>query len=210
MNITIFGAGNMGRGIGHRLVAGCNALTIVDTNPEAAETLVNELKGVAKKGATVHMATMDNVELGDVVVLAVQYGINLELGKKLGKKLDGKVVVDIANPLNQTFDGLATAPGTSSADELAEDVSSSAKVVKAFNTTFAGTLLAGNVGGTPLDAYIAGDDDAAKKTLAKLVSDGGLVPVDVGPLQRARELESLGFLGITLQKRQIDFSIDAF
>ncbi|MGD0709190.1 MAG: NAD(P)-binding domain-containing protein, partial [Anaerolineaceae bacterium] len=101
MNITIFGAGNMGRGIGHRLVAGGNALTIVDTNPEAAETLVNELKGVAKKGATVHMATMDNVELGDVVVLAVQYGINLELGKKLGKKLDGKVVVDIANPLNQ-------------------------------------------------------------------------------------------------------------
>jgi 8-hydroxy-5-deazaflavin:NADPH oxidoreductase len=201
MNITIFGAGNMGRGIGHRLVAGGNALTIVDTNPEAAETLVNELRGVAKKGATVHMATMDNVELGDVVVLAVQYGINLELGKKLGKKLDGKVVVDIANPLNQTFDGLATAPGTSSAEELAKVVSSSAKVVKAFNTTFAGTLVAGNVGGTPLDVYIAGDDDAAKKTLSKLVSDGGLVAVDVGPLQRARELESLGFLGITLQMR---------
>jgi 8-hydroxy-5-deazaflavin:NADPH oxidoreductase len=201
MNITIFGAGNMGRGIGHRVVAGGNALTIVDTNPEAAETLVNELKGVAKKGATVHMATMDNVELGDVVVLAVQYGINLELGKKLGKKLDGKVVVDIANPLNQTFDGLATAPGTSSAEELAKVVSSSAKVVKAFNTTFAGTLVAGNVGGTPLDVYIAGDDDAAKKTLSKLVSDGSLVAVDVGPLQRARELESLGFLGITLQMR---------
>jgi predicted dinucleotide-binding enzyme len=201
MNITIFGAGNMGRGIGHRFVASDNALTIVDTNPEAAETLVNELKGVVRKGATVHMATMDNVELGDVVVLAVQYGVNLELGKKLGKKLDGKVVVDIANPLNQTFDGLATAPGTSSAEELAKVVSSGAKVVKAFNTTFAGTLVAGNVGGTPLDVYIAGDDDAAKKTLAKLVGDGGLVAVDVGPLQRARELEGLGFLGITLQMR---------
>jgi 8-hydroxy-5-deazaflavin:NADPH oxidoreductase len=201
MNITIFGAGNMGRGIGHRFVASDNALTIVDTNPEAAETLVNELKGVARKGATVHMATMDNVELGDVVVLAVQYGVNLDLGKKLGKKLDGKVVVDIANPLNQTFDGLATAPGTSSAEELAKVVSSGAKVVKAFNTTFAGTLVAGNVGGTPLDVYIAGDDDAAKKTLAKLVGDGGLVAVDVGPLQRARELEGLGFLGITLQMR---------
>jgi hypothetical protein len=201
MNITIFGAGNMGRGIGHRFVASDNALTIVDTNPEAAETLVNELKGVARKGATVHMATMDNVELGDVVILAVQYGVNLDLGKKLGKKLDGKVVVDIANPLNQTFDGLATAPGTSSAEELAKVVSSGAKVVKAFNTTFAGTLVAGNVGGTPLDVYIAGDDDAAKRTLSKLVSDGGLVAVDVGPLQRARELEGLGFLGITLQMR---------
>jgi len=141
------------------------------------------------------------VELGDVVVLAVQYGINLELGKKLGKKLDGKVVVDIANPLNQTFDGLATAPGSSSAEELAKVVSSGAKVLKAFNTTFAGTLVAGNVGGTPLDVYIAGDDDAAKKTLSKLVSDGGLVAVDVGPLQRSRELEGLGFLGITLQMR---------
>jgi NADPH-dependent F420 reductase len=198
MKVTIIGSGNMGKGIGYRLAAGGHDLTVVDNNPESAEALVKELRGVAKKGASVQSASFENVGLGDVVVLAVWYGANLEVAKKLGSKLDGKVVVDIANPLNQTFDGLATAPGTSSAEELAK-VIPNAKVVKAFNTTFAGTLVAGNVGGTPLDVFIAGDDDAAKKTVEKLVGDGGLVAVDAGPLLRARELEALGLLGITLQ-----------
>ena len=206
MKVTIIGAGNMGKGIGYRLAAGGHDLTVVDNNPESAEALVKELKGVAKKGTSVQSASLDNAELGDVVILAVWYGANLEVAKKLGSKLDGKVVVDIANPLNQTFDGLATAPGTSSAEELAKGIPN-AKVVKAFNTTFAGTLVAGNVGGTPLDVYIAGDDESAKKTVEKLVGDGGLVAVDAGPLLRARELEALGLLGITLQvKHNLGFA----
>ena len=53
MNVTLIGAGNMGRGIGHRLVAGGNSVTLIDSNPEAAETLAVELRGVAKNGATV-------------------------------------------------------------------------------------------------------------------------------------------------------------
>lgn len=200
MKVTIIGAGNMGKGIGYRLAAGGNDITVVDKNPEAAEELVKELKGALKKGGSVRSAALENDPLGDVVVLAVWYGVNLELAKKLGSKLDGKVVVDIANPLNPTYDGLATAPGTSSAEEVAK-LLPGAKVVKAFNTTFAGTLMAGNVGGTPLDVFIAGDDESAKKTVEKLVTDGGLVAVDAGPLLRARELESLGLLGITLQVR---------
>jgi predicted dinucleotide-binding enzyme len=45
----------------------------------------------------------------------------------------------------------------------------------------------------------AGDDEEAKATVAQLARDGGLNPVDVGPLARARELEALGLLHITLQ-----------
>lgn len=201
MKITIIGAGNMGRGIGYRLVEGGHDVTLVDSNPEASTALVKELSSVAGKGGSAKSAVLASVELGDVVVLALRYGDNLEVAKQLGSKLDGKVVIDIANPLNASFDGLATAPGTSSAEELAKVVSSGAKVVKAFNTTFAGTLVSGNVGGTPLDVFIAGDDEAAKKTVSKLVTDGGLVAVDAGPLLRARELEGLGLLGITLQVR---------
>jgi hypothetical protein len=72
--------------------------------------------------------------------------------------------------------------------------------VKAFNTTFAGTLVEGRVAGQPLDVFIAGDDGEAKETVARLVRDGGLVPIDAGPLRRARELERLGFFGMTLQQ----------
>jgi predicted dinucleotide-binding enzyme len=134
-----------------------------------------------------------------VVVLAVWYGSNIEIAKQLGAKLKGKTVVDIANPLNSTYDGLATAPDSSSAEDVAKAVDSEAKVVKAFNTTYAGTLLAGEVDGEPLDVFIAGDDEDAKSKVAQLVKDSGMRPVDTGPLNRARQIEGMQLLHIVTQ-----------
>jgi NADPH-dependent F420 reductase len=199
MNVTIIGAGNMGRGIGTRLVAGGHSVTYVDANPETAEKTVAEVRASAKNGAKVSMASLDDAKLGDVVILAVWYGTNIDLAKQLGAKLEGKVVVDIANPLNSTFDGLATAPNSSSAEDVAKAIASGAKVVKAFNTTYATTLLAGEVAGQSLDVFIAGDDENAKSKVAKLVKDGGMRPVDVGPLSRARQIEGMQFLHIVAQ-----------
>src|SRR5215208_3898589 len=139
MNVTIIGAGNMGRGIGHRLVAGGHDVTVVDRDPEEAEQLAEELRSAAEEGATIE-ATGPGAELrGEVVILAVYYPGSLEIAGELGDKLAGKVVVDIANPLNETFDGLATAPGISAAEEVAATVPAGTRVVKAFNTTFSGT-----------------------------------------------------------------------
>ena len=200
MHVTLIGGGSMGRLIGPRIVAGDHSVTIVDRDPEEAGQLAEELSGAAEGDATVE-ATGPGAELrGEVVILAVYYPGNLEIVRELGDRLAGKVVVDISNPLNQTFDSLATAPGTSAAEEVAKSAPAGARVVKAFNTTFSGTLVEGQVAGQPLDVLIAGDDEEAKETVARLVRDGGLRVIDVGSLERARELEGLGFLGITLQQ----------
>jgi 8-hydroxy-5-deazaflavin:NADPH oxidoreductase len=99
-------------------------------------------------------------------------------------------VVDITNPVDtQTWDRLATPPGTSSAEETQQLVPEGTPVVKAFNTTFAPTVVAGEVAGQQLDVLIAGDDEAAKGKVAQLAADGGLRPLDVGPLARAQQLE---------------------
>ena len=45
----------------------------------------------------------------------------------------------------------------------------------------------------------AGDDQEAKDTVARLIEEGGQRPIDAGPLRRARQLEGLGLLNITLQ-----------
>ena len=190
MNVTIIGAGNMGRGIGTRLIAGGHKVTFVDANPETAQKAAADLKA--------EVGTLDT-PLGDVVVLAVWYGTNIEIAKQLGSKLAGKVVVDIANPLNSTYDGLATAPDSSSAEDLAKALVAGAKVVKAFNTTFAGTLIAGEAGGQKLDVFIAGDDADAKAKIAQLVTDGGMRAIDAGPLHRARQIEGMQLLHIVLQ-----------
>jgi predicted dinucleotide-binding enzyme len=75
-------------------------------------------------------------------------------------------------------------------------------VLKAFNTTFGSTLTAGTVGPLPTTVAIAGDDPDAKALLAGVVTAGGLATVDAGSLRRARELEALGFLQVTLATAQ--------
>jgi len=199
MNVTIIGAGNMGRGIGTRAVAGGHSVTFVDRNPEVAEKTANDVKALAKNGAKVSTAPLGDPQLGDVVVLAVAYGTNIELAKQLGDKLAGKVVVEIANPLNATLDEMVTAPDSSSAEDVAKAIVKGAKVVKAFNTTLAGTLHSGQVAGQPLDVFIAGDDADAKAKVAQIVTDGGMRAVDSGPLRRARQIEAMQFLHIALQ-----------
>jgi NADPH-dependent F420 reductase len=201
MNVTIIGAGNMGRGVGHVLMRGGHSVTIVDRDPEEAERLAEELRSAAEGGATVEAAEPGAELRGEVVILAVYYPGDLEIARELGEELAGRVVVvDISNPVNQTFDGLATAPGTSAAEEVAASAAAGTRVVKAFNTTFSGTLVEGQVAGQPLDVLIAGDDEGAKETVAQPVRDGGLRAIDVGALERARHLEGLGFLGMMVQQ----------
>lgn len=199
MKITVIGPGNMGRAIATRAVAGGHLVTLVGKTLESAQKVADEVRASAKQGAEVSATTLENVEPGDVVVLALWYGTNIEVAKKLGEKLKGKTVVDIANPLNSNYDGLVTAPDSSSAEDVAKAVGPKTKVVKAFNTTYASTLLSGQVAGEPLDVFIAGDDKEAKDKVAQLIKDAGLRPVDAGPLSRARQIEGLGFLHIVTQ-----------
>ena len=193
--VTIVGAGNMGRGIGTRAVAGGHQVEIVDREQAEAQKLAGELGEHAtalEPGASLG---------GEIVVFAVYYPGIKDPVQQYGDQLAGKVVVDITNPVDtQTWDKLATPPGASSAEEVQQLVPQGTPVVKAFNTTFAGTLIEGRVAGQPLDVFIAGDDSGAKETMAQLVRDGGLVAIDAGPLRRARQLEELGFLGMTLQQ----------
>jgi 8-hydroxy-5-deazaflavin:NADPH oxidoreductase len=195
MKVTIVGAGNMGRGIGTRAVAGGHQVELIALDPDHAQNLASEL------GPSASALEPGAPFGGELVVFAVYYPAILDAVRQYADQLAGKVVVDITNPLDtQTWDSLATAPGISSAEEVQQLVPEGTPVVKAFNTTFAPTLVAGEAAGQQLDVLIAGDEDAAKQKVAQLVSDGGLRPIDVGPLRRAQQLEQLGFLHIAIQQ----------
>jgi NADPH-dependent F420 reductase len=195
MKVTIVGAGNMGRGIGTRAVAGGHEVEILDRDPADAQKLAEEL------GGSTTALDPEASFGGEVVVFAVYYPGIKDAVREYADQLAGKVVVDITNPVNtETWDSLATPAGTSSAEEVQQLVPQGTPVVKAFNTTFAGTLVGGEVAGQQLDVLIAGDDPEAKRRVSQIVSDAGLRPVDVGPLRRAQQLEHLGFLHISLQE----------
>ena len=196
MQISIIGAGNMAGGIATRALAGGHRVRLTDRDAAKAKALAEDLRGRVP-GADVEPGAADEA---DIVVLALPFAAAEEVAAANRDELAGKIVVDISNPVDfGTFDSLVVPPGTSAAEQIAA-AAPGARVVKAFNTTFAGNLVAGEAGGLPLDVFIAGDDAEAKQAVADLAASGGLRPVDAGPLRRARELEGFQFLHMTLQQ----------
>jgi 8-hydroxy-5-deazaflavin:NADPH oxidoreductase len=196
VEVTIIGTGNMARGIGSRVLAGGHELTVVGKDSGSAEAVAADIGGAG----TVQTAVSGDPIEGEVVVLAVYFPDARVAAEQYADQLAGKVVVDITNPVNDSFDGLVVPPDGSATDELAA-LAGGARFVKAFNTTFATPLTVGEVAGQRLDVLIAGDDEDAKDKVGALARDGGLNPIDVGPLKRARELEAAGLLHIALQNR---------
>src|SRR3954449_12207197 len=161
MDITIIGTGNMGRGIATRALAGGHTVTLLGHEPGKAEEAAGDLSGDVRTG------TVGDELTGDVVVLAVWYQALDDVLGRYGDQLTGKTVVDITNPVDpQTYAPLTVDAG-SAAQEIALKAPG-AKVVKAFNTTFAGSLVEGRVADQPLDVFVASDDDDAKANVREL------------------------------------------
>ncbi len=198
MKINIVGPGNMGRAIATRALAGGHGVCLVHPDSDPARAVAEELKQRFPEGECDWAAS---VEAADVTVLALWYEGALEVARSSGAALAGQVLVDICNPIDvSTMDGRVTPPDSSAAEEIQRIVGTDVKVVKAFNTTFAGLLTTGEGHDFPLDVLIAGDDSAAKDKVAEFVRSGAMRPFDVGPLRRARELEAVGFLHIAIQQ----------
>ena len=115
---------------------------------------------------------------------------------EFGDALDGKVIIDITNPVSPDLASLVTPHGSSGAQEIAKAAPAGAHVVKAFNTLFGPVLARGG----RLDAFIAADDPEAKARVSTFIESLGLRPLDVGGLHMAATLEALGLMMIGLAK----------
>lgn len=176
--VSIIGSGNMGSAIGVLASAGGTDVEFIGRDSSTPIT-------------------------GEIVVLAVPHPSVADIIATRGAELAGRIIVDITNPVDfSTFDSLVVPAGSSFAAQLADRLPES-KVLKAFNTNFAGTLASKQVGGVPTTVLIAGDDAEAKQALAAVVRAGGVETVDAGSLSRAHELEALGFLqlGLAVQEK---------
>ncbi len=172
-NITIFGKGTMAKVIAERFIKAGNKVEMLGSKDSVGT-------------------------IGDIVVLAVPYvavASILDLNKT---QLEGKIIIDITNPVNfGTMDDLLVPANSSATEEFAQRIPN-ARFVKAFNTNFAYTL----GGDSNTNVLIASNDEDAKNTLVETFNGSNLVLIDAGSLKRARELEAIGFLQITLAIRE--------
>lgn len=198
-NISIIGTGNMARTIAARALAGGNAVEVMGRDQSKAAALEQALGDHATTGE------WGAAPSGDIVILALLADGVVPVVAQYGEALAGKVVIDISNPFNSTFDGLAHSEATSIAQEAAKAAPASTSVVKGFNTIFRHVLEHGRP-----DVFIAGDDAQAKARVERFVESLGLRPLDVGGLRMAHWLEGAGLLTMGLARNgvgNLDFSL---
>jgi len=153
----------------------------------------------------------DAAKFGDVVFYAIEPASAVTTAAKLREVLAGKVVIDANNVLDNTS-GLAT----HSLAEAIADAVPGARLVKAFNVVRAQTLTRvlpkkrPKLEGQYFSIYHCGNDDGARRTVAALIEELFLDPIDCGDLSHAYELEALGKLAEFLAKQRYgaDFAIN--
>lgn len=174
-SFSIFGTGKMAQAIGGVISAGGANVDYISHEQAESSTIT-----------------------GEFVILAVPHHAVAEIIATNAQQLAAKIVVDITNPVNfDTFDSLVVDAGSSAAAEIQRALPNS-HVLKAFNTNFAATLTSGKIGDDTTTVLVAGDHAAAKTALISAVTAGGLDAVDAGGLNRAHELEAVGFLQLSL------------
>ena len=197
--IAVIGAsGNMGSAISKSLSKGNYRLLLFSNEKGKTEALINEIKNshAAADLEALECPTDASWE-ADVIILAVPFQAEKELAEKIREVANQKIVISIANPLNEAYEGLVTSPGTSAAEEL-QKLLPNAKVVKAFNTTFAADFITPVIDGKQVDSFIAGNDEEALQTISELVTTAGFNPIVAGDLSVSRTLEAMQLLLIRL------------
>lgn len=197
--IAIIGAtGNMGSAISKSLAKPAYRLLLKGSKQEALDALVKEIetKNPEAEIEGVVCPTEASWE-ADIIILAVPFEAEKEMAAQIKEVANQKIVISIANPLNETYNGLVTEPGTSAAEELQKLLPHS-KVVKAFNTTFAADFSSPVIDGKQVDAFIAGNDEEALQIVSDLVKTAGFNPIVAGDLSVSRTLENMQLLLIQL------------
>ncbi len=197
--ISIIGAtGNMGSAIAKSLVKGNYRLLLKANSADKLDELVKDIQQINPAADVEAMACPKDAGWeADIIILAVPYQAEKEIAQKIKEVANQKIVISIANPLNETYDGLVTSEDTSAAEELQKLLPNS-KVVKAFNTSFAANFNTPVIDGKQADAFVAGNDREAVSTVSELVSTAGFRPIDAGNLKVSRTLENMQLLLIQL------------
>jgi NADPH-dependent F420 reductase len=188
----------MGSAISKSLAKGNYRLLLKANQEDALQKLVHEIRE-KNPGADVEamLCPTEASWEADIIILAVPFDAEIEIAEKIRDVSNQKIVISIANPLNKTFDGLVTSPDTSAAEMLQRQLPH-AKVIKAFNTTFAADFSTPVIDGKQVDAFIAGNDEDALATVEELVSTAGFRPIVAGKLSVSRTLENMQLLLIQL------------
>ena len=192
MRFGVLSTGAVGQAVGGRLVSLGHEVKMgsrAAVNEKAAAWVAE----VGKRASQGRFA--DAAAFGDVVVNATAGAASLEaLGAAGTENLAGKVLIDVANPLDFSR-GMPPTLTVCNTDSLAEQIQRSfpdARVVKALNTVNADVMVKPSIVPGSHTTFLCGNDPTAKGQVADLLHDFGWPAeevMDLGDISAARGME---------------------
>ncbi|HEX8244745.1 MAG TPA: NAD(P)-binding domain-containing protein [Longimicrobium sp.] len=196
MKIGILGTGVVGQSLGLGFTGRGHDVMIGSRDPGGGK-----LDGWrAKAGERASAGTFaEAAAFGELAVVATLWsGTENALRMAGAENLEGKVVIDVTNPLDFSAGAprLALGFGDSGGEQVQRWLPG-AKVVKAFNIITAGEMVDPDFPCGPPTMFICGNDEGAKHTVSGICTDFGWEVVDTGGIDGARLLEPLAMLWIS-------------
>ena len=188
--IALIGTGDVSAAFGPRLAELGHQVVYGSRTPDRPD--VRELVQATGSGASAASPAEAAAQAG-IVMLNVPWSVAEDVVLGLGD-VDGKIIIDPINPRVVDENGFRNYPTNTSNAERIQNLSPRAYVVKAFNTISADTMIDPDVLGHPVTIPIAGNDEAAKQTVAELAEALGYEAIDVGPVRYAHIVEGFYLL----------------
>ncbi|MDZ4716359.1 MAG: NAD(P)-binding domain-containing protein [Cytophagales bacterium] len=190
--IGILGSGEVARTLAQGFLALGHAVKVGTRSP-------SKLKEWQEGAKNASVGTFEEAaDFGEMLVLAVK-GVAAEaLVKSMADKLSGKTVIDTTNPISESPPvngvlGYFTGPNESLLERL-QRLSPKAKFVKAFNSVGSGLMVNPKLPGGRPTMFIAGDDEGARKEVARILDELGWDTADMGSAAAGRAIEPLAML----------------
>jgi hypothetical protein len=181
--IGLIGSGNVGSNLGRAWARAGYDVMFSSRDVEHDRKLAAEVGPRARAGTPQEAAAF-----GDVLVFAVPYGAQPELGKSLGPALRDKIVIDASNPFPARDGAIAEEARAKGAGVVSARLLPGARIVRAFNAIPAARMSVGHENPGKVGVPIAGDDPQALETASRLIRDIGFEPVVVGGLEMGGHL----------------------
>jgi predicted dinucleotide-binding enzyme len=192
--VGVIGSGKVGQALGSWIAAVGLAVVFTSRDSKHAEQAAR----TSGNGATA-ASLVATVRNSRILLLTLPFRDAGNVLDGVRGDLGGKIIVDVTNPVTDDRQDLEIGHTTSGAEEIARQFPS-ARVVKAFNATFAEIYQARRtkIAGKTITVFFAGDDASAKEQVKQLIERLGFDAVDAGPLASARCLEPMSLLNIRL------------
>lgn len=192
MKIGVLGSGVVGQTIAGKLAQIGEDVTVGSREPAKLREWQAGLGAPAALGSFAEAAAA-----GEIVINATSGGASLAALELAGAaNLDGKILIDIANPLDFS-QGMPPSLSVANTDSLGEQIQRAfpgALVVKTLNTLAAGLMVdPGQLAGGDHHIFVSGDSAEAKARVTELLGRwfGWREVIDLGDITTARGTEML-------------------